>query len=490
MSNLPSVDALPQELMDNITSRLFRQDISRLSKTCSKIRAATLKAMFENVEMIWKSNGHFINEMSQFEVLALPRVDFLLRTILETPRFADFVRQINLQASGYRWGDYSFIKPSLPAPLEADVDIIKAAITRIGVSMSKELYIAIEENNIDAVISLLLLTTPRLSSLTLGLDLIRENAFLPDILVHALFSPPSARISQFSNLTRIKIGADHASEVCLSSNCVKFLGESLDIECYVPFFSLPNLLHIEMNLPDVVEDDFESHPQVSLHQETLWPVLDTEVNQLTTLILRRALASPWVLSDVLSRTPHLRKLEYDYINFWNTSLDSDVLASALINVQHTLVHLSLPMRGWNAAHVDSDEDHSFGVYRYCSLKDMVALETLDINTLILLGWDVTAAPSLSEVLPPNLTNVRLRGECFNVNYIEWDQKDIMNSFAQFIEHEHWKIATPLLRYFGLLWEGWAAKDMLKRLCNNNRLVCYITDKEGTFPLPEEDEQYF
>jgi hypothetical protein len=76
--------------------------------TSKSIRAATVESLSKNITMICN------NHAEHGQKAANPRINFLLRTLLAVPRFADHISIVNIQAIGYRSFSDRRTKPEFP----------------------------------------------------------------------------------------------------------------------------------------------------------------------------------------------------------------------------------------------------------------------------------------------------------------------------------------------------------------------------------------
>ncbi|KAF2122967.1 hypothetical protein BDV96DRAFT_656725 [Lophiotrema nucula] len=205
MSQSPalSLDNLPQELIDRIIYQLSdRANLSHLSGTSKDIRATTLESLYEDITMVWnrKAGGH-----------ENPRIDLLLRTVVEEPKYADYISKIDLQPHDHRINKPRF---STTAASPSHVARVKAALRRLGVdrtSVEERLEAGVLRNDFNAIVALLLLLCLEITSLTLGLEILVFSDFLSAAFKYALPTQHSKHISRLqsppisSSLTTLRL---------------------------------------------------------------------------------------------------------------------------------------------------------------------------------------------------------------------------------------------------------------------------------------------
>lgn len=95
-------------------------------------------------------------------------------------------------------------------------------------------------------------------------------------------------------------------------------------------------------------------------------------------------------------------------------------------------------------------DHHFRLPRPTSLKNMRALQTCEAPYFVRLGWYPNKAPKLSEVLPPNLTALRVREGGHRFVAIEGYWRPLASSLppilSEFVAGGNWRRVAPRLRH--------------------------------------------
>jgi hypothetical protein len=467
-----SLPNLPQELMDNITSLLQRPaDVSSLSMTCKSVRAATVQCLFQDITMVWYADSTVERVGGEPKRNGTPRIDCLLRTLLENPESANYVFTLDFQIAGYRASRYhkSPHKPQLPTMAASKLYtlLVDNALRRVGphwTAIHETIRHGVLNNEFDAVVALVLLLCPRLASLNLGIDILLYNKFLATILGHALPGQTSA----FQQLKTPRLGtntlaAEHTSRFRVEYPR-KWPEATLDLPAYLPLFYLPALQDVEMSLP-------WSRYGVSFK----WPQLPSpNLKSLRTLHLPECSMEPRDLHKILLSTPNLVALKYNCWLFYTKRLDASVLSAALEPVKNTLKHLEVKLNFWSSETVapgEDDEDERY-VDGACSLKNMIALETLSISACVLAGWWNATARAFADVLPPNVTSLQLVGDCYWFENFDWQQSQLLAALRTFVEQEQWKQSTPRLQEIRVAYTEWEEDEELSHLCEQNGLDWY------------------
>jgi hypothetical protein len=465
-----SLPSLPQELVDKITSLLSRRaDVSSLSMTSKNVRAATVEYLFQDITMVWYEDSG-VERMGDDPVQnSIPRIDCLLRTLLENPQFADYVSTIDLQIAGYRASRYHKLphKPPLPtmAASTSYTLLVDNALCRVGLHRTvihEKMRYGVLNNEFDAVVALVLLMCPKMTSLTLGLDILLYNKFLSTVLGYAL---PGDEPSALGQLKTLKLGrntlATEETTVFRVRWPRKWPGNTLDLHAYLPLFYLPTLQDVEISLP-----------WLPYGMSFAWPLLPPpNLASLHTLHLPECSIQPEVLHNILLSTPNLTRLKYNCWMFYTTRFDASAFAAALELVKNTLMHLEVRLEFWSNETIGpgEDEEHKY-VENECTLKNMVALETLSIPTCVLAGWWNDTARAFTDVLPPNVISVQLVDDCFWYESFDWQQDQLMAALRAFLGHEQRGMNTPRLKEIRVAYTNWEEDQELLHLCRQNRLA--------------------
>ena len=189
-------------------------------------------------------------------------------------------------------------------------------------------------------------------------------------------------------------------------------------------------------------------------------------------------------SDTLARflpfTSKLSSLVYGYViqeeRYSIDIIDAQALGRLLAPVRHSLTHLKITY------YPGTNETSSGGypyVKGYCCLKDMAALQRLEVCFCVLLGTSPRTAPKLADVLPPNIVQLRIMPDPWERDPSQWKPECKFRVFEKFVSGRNWEQFTPRLKALNFHIDehryGWskekiAAKEtVLIGLCRENDL---------------------
>ena len=457
----PSLCGLPQELIDKISSQLDNPaDLSNLSKTCKSMRQATINSLYENITMLWKGDIYTSQQIEN------PRLDLLLRTLLEAPELASRVLTADLQATGLRATMCRAVRPKLPAPIcstaQADQVIVRLGLD--GTETGNLLKARLLENDFDAILAVFVLSCPKLAHLTLGLDVLFANLFISTILGAAPPPKSSKLTSEFQSLKTLKLGASFDPVI---DAVVTYIGCPSEVAVGIPnlhtyslLFYLPSLEHVEISLP-------RPWPDVEFYWPTPAP---PKLSTLTSLRLLESTLEPETLQHILLATPCLRRLQYDCRMFPADVFDAGALETALDAVKNTLVELNVGGKFWSAPLGEPLEAPYPRVRGSCSLRKMASLSTVSMPSCVLLGWDPASAPGLDGVLPPDIVGLRIQDDCAEYDGYAWSEERLVLQIQDFVARERWKLVTPFLRSVDVSYGSWTDGEALRGLCARNGLT--------------------
>jgi hypothetical protein len=425
------LDTLPQELLDNILSYLPDcTDRAHISNSCKSLHAKTIQSLYKSIHLVWHGNAASTADGEKRRTTRSPRLDILLATLLERPDLASQIDSVNVEAIGFRHGSSGWTKPCLlTAPSKHNVGCVIGVLKRAKFQETKWRP-ALERNDLDAILALFLWSCPNVSNLRIGIDLVRNNYYLGDILWAILPSPHQDFQQGCRNVHKIAVGTRtdyHRDYADPEKTWVQGLDSKLDWRCYMSFLWFPFLNEAQMNLDDgMTVKAFE----MMGHSPTC--------SQLKRLQLPDSSVRPEILTKVLACTPNLTSLEYEYCMKYNTTLWCENLVRALDHVKNTLEHLKFTMRIM---------DLTKSVYNYvegrCQLENFPKLVSLHISPSLLLGWKGDTTLRLGDVLPKSLKAVCLTDDLNMAETFDWFDA-LVPVCSAFIEEELWKVYTPQL----------------------------------------------
>jgi len=198
----------------------------------------------------------------------------------------------------------------------------------------------------------------------------------------------------------------------------------MDWRGYWAFFWYPNIQKIEMSLMDEIA-------QAGFQKATSLPVCST----LTTLRLGESSVKPNTLAKLLSCTPALKILDYEYWA-WDQAfitVDCASLSAALNSVKSTLVHFRFFCQTHSPGPVD--------VYGKYDFRDYPVLSSLHVPPAVILGGEASLWPRIKEVMPSSLEEL-----CFvHDDLLEfWSPKELIPLLDDFFQGD-WRAKTPKLQ---------------------------------------------
>jgi hypothetical protein len=394
----------------------------------------------------------------------------MLRTVLAKPLYAEYIKHLKFDADGFRGNTGSWFRPSQLHPSDPGlVDLIVRALEEFDLPHWITWVGAIERNEVDATMAILLLHCPHLSSLTLGLDFVRENEHLPQLLAQ-VFNSPTMDI--FNHLRTVRIGAWRTQAEVIATKHVRRLPRFVDWRLYFAFLKCSSLQNISMNLLEEVCKEGFRHVELS--------------RQLTSLTCMRLLESsiaPSTLAKLLTCTPALTHLEYDYHVYYGNYLDSDELDVAFNAVKDTLDVLSFTCHVYSGECAMPEElEDPFVTGRY-TIADFSKLSTLHVSPCILLGWETEDAPLLATVLPRTLQHI-----CFHIEFnlfdvFQWKAPAVLVYLTESCAGFRSGGRSPSLKSLSFVntgrWFRDDARTTLEELCQQEGMLCYLISTPTT-----------
>ncbi|KAF2870356.1 hypothetical protein BDV95DRAFT_575628 [Massariosphaeria phaeospora] len=478
---------LSTELQDIIIADLALKDLCHLSRTCKANRALTLPLIYRAITLSWSKK----NESQANAAVTL------LVNILENPFLASLVEQLHFLTDGSfsirtRLGSADMIPDtSLELRKQKQEDIPEAALyqalerlDRLNLSAWKE---EVRSGGLDASIAVLILCCPKLKVLEIGVDLLVGNTLLPRAFRHLLSG------KEPSSLERIHLAGD-MGEWCIAPQEFK-----LDMALSLPCFYLPAIQELKLCLSDLTFANDETRGE---HVEEPWlmvaplPTEPPSALHLNRLHLVHSLARPAILTAILSNTPNLCHLDYEF-DAWGEGkdpiLDASELARAITCVRTTLKHLRIRITPF----LDRDRqilENLPAVWTSGALGSFAtfhALRYLEVTPVILYGqiyWEENEPP-LGSMLPASLETLCLTDDLQSVcvNNTWWGLTG--NSFYKMVEHlivRDRANAVPKLKELvmdvpdslGFDDDAWrpAHTDELRKRCEIQGLRCTVSEQ--------------
>ncbi|KAF2738247.1 hypothetical protein EJ04DRAFT_587982 [Polyplosphaeria fusca] len=477
---------LPQELKDSILVDIKHKDLSALSLTCKRLRASAIPFLYADIRMIWKAEICLhapYSRGTECRGTYSPRLDLLLRSIIESPPLAAMIKNVALQAEGFfdqgvvlRIENDTF-SPGLPIPKESHAGAFMAFAEQIGYAGNNETFkAAVGNNSLHAILPLFLTACPNLNRLHLGLSFVLKNQIFANFLSCAYPNNITAR-SPFGQLKSLEVGTVPED---LQVQPFSQLDYKLLDAVYVHLLHMPTLERAHLaNVPSPIPFNYN---RGSSQEERLYSLpISTQTSTLRSLELIQTGISETVLGKVLATTPKLTSLTYDpIINPRGDRfgfMDGEELAAALAHVKNSLTDLKISYTG------NFDEIETF---HHCSLRHMSTLKTLEVPMTVLLGWfnwqRKPKLPSIADSLPCRLEKLVLGEDYWWIeDILHWNEQEIMKALEEFVDHGRWRQATPQLVEMSVLLaneedalrdgDHYARAEEFKNLCEVNGLRC-------------------
>ncbi|PVH99560.1 hypothetical protein DM02DRAFT_711325 [Periconia macrospinosa] len=165
-----------------------------------------------------------------------------------------------------------------------------------------------------------------------------------------------------------------------------------------------------------------------------------------------------LLIPILPHTPKLESLVSRYVLIERDgiidAIDLVSIGRLLSPVQNTLTRLVLSYAIASLSLAEATDDSLVwetpsGVFRWCSLVEMTALKYLEAPFLLLFGpFPERRVPSLGEVSPPNLVNLKIATDLLDLeDKNEWTDRGREKALEAFLQDADWEMFTPDLQVF-------------------------------------------
>ncbi|KAF1997819.1 hypothetical protein P154DRAFT_536866 [Amniculicola lignicola CBS 123094] len=310
---MTSFAKLPTELKEQIIATLHPTDLGHLSCTCKILYSAVLPLIYRSIAFTYT-----LDEPPS------PATGKLLRSLLENGSLAPMIQQLHVRtrkSDSDAPSSYPYEALRLRQNCEAPVmsKLIDKAFKKLGLEDEERWRAQMAHRPLDTILALILLHCTNLKWLQIDSGLLSQNkAVFLALQRMALYqrSNPDNSMAQWTSLRRVDVLAPreewyHPSE------------SHLDMGFYLVFLHLETIEEVLFsNLAPNVTFDQSQKPTRYIAQS--WEEMPVAmelpmVYLLTTLRLLSTLMEPGQLGNILSRTPSLEHLEYDYHVFGSTS---------------------------------------------------------------------------------------------------------------------------------------------------------------------------
>lgn len=295
----------------------------------------------------------------------------------------------------------------------------------------------------DALVALLLIHLPQLTTLVLETNFAKELSMIGQVILHKCTSTGGTSVLQRLQTIKISLEADWDTRNTSINNT----------DAVLAMFYLPKVQHIEADI---------GNPPSMLK----WPAaFRPDLSNLTSLDLY-TIREPH-LGEILMATQNLRSLSWlwDYnpdLLHSSPVIDLDAISAALRHVQRTLTHLNI------SATTDEGDGVEFRRLTFRGtmdgLRDMQRLETLQAPFVFLLGVPGPGAEErrLEDVLPSTLRHLTITQElgmwgCSVNRDLAWDDEDQYEKIASWLGCSEAR-SRPYLRSMRLEFGIWSPLD--------------------------------
>lgn len=309
-----SIHDLPAELHRPILEHLARRDLLALVLSSKRLRIAAEPFLYSRIHFDWTTECE-------------PRINELLRTLLERPTLAEHIQSLHLLGEGFYCPLVGGAGPlKILAPKVAESSMEKGHKLIRGMKLPQDLESAWRQGlligNVDALTTLLISMTPNLSSLRMDQLLSVNNPILCEYFKRALLggSGAWAKLNQFHKLREVVMPNHHTDVRRLRFNNVARM---------LPLFQLPALESLRVAIDNPV--DFA------------WPSAVPTPASLRSLALDRIREQ--CLAPLLHATTNLKRFEWNFVH-WpgideerTADLELDTLTAALAPLRDSLCEL-------------------------------------------------------------------------------------------------------------------------------------------------------
>ncbi|OAQ62481.1 F-box domain, cyclin-like protein [Pochonia chlamydosporia 170] len=410
---LSSLPRLSSDLLLSILDLLPFADLLSLSTVNKRIHALATLRLYSAVETTWALDR-------------TPPVTLLLRSILNRPQLSGYVRSLRLVGNAFK--DHPEIREPPASPL-ALFSISKGSriIQSTGVPFAKHWIDELRSGTVDAVVAVLLLMLPNLTSLYLGPNFTVRNQILGKLLQYALWEPPEEyQLPILGNLQHVTF--------CRRTEEYRHLN-ARNTSDVLPFFYLSKIQSLSISIDNPVKFAWPAHTPAPLSLVSL------EIYR-----LREARLKP-----LLSVLKGLQKLHWHC--FYQPGLDRDVskgiieldtVAIALNQVCATLTDLTIE--------AECRPEISAGYYdpppleiraSLHGLAHLGKLRRLCAPWVFLMGFSESSAIKLQDLLSPSLELLTLTADLEDNEEWEWHDDSVVSAIKSELENHSLSSLTNL-----------------------------------------------
>jgi len=480
--------ALPNEIKDLIV--LSPQDLSRLSRTSKAMHSLLLPRLYKQISLHWAASK------------SSPRVSTLLETLAQASDLAEMVEELCFYGKNYltrvasvKQEQYPYQKRILSYVVDAkpnanaDDIMIQPLLQRANhntrLSQTEWESMLGGQDTLDVMTAAIIVLCPNLRVLYLDSGFLNQNTVLANIVHHHLLNHEN----ECSTPALMKLKEVYLCQDLVSWNSTNLKLLEFPLSAFLPFFYLPSLELLSAPLPDDIGASGHSpHPIV-------WPTKTPPICTVRTLDLHASRANAATLGFVLSQTPYLQSLHYEYCPWLEARLVERLnctdLRRVLEPLSHTLTELTVSLSPFSSR-ADEVEEGSVWIENgrgVGSLAFLSRLTKLEIALPVLLGWEGDTGLGLKDVLPFSLEDICIRDDCVSHTGNVFCEKRTIEEVQCWIGSKKWRTSTPNLKYVGLRLCTSIADDWGKE---SRRTVMDICTQEGLefwYVKSDPDQEY-
>jgi hypothetical protein len=480
--------ALPNEIRDLIV--LSSRDFSRLSRTSKAMREVLLPRLYNKISLRWEA------------FKSPPRVSNLLETLAQAPDLAEKVEELSFYGENYltqvasvkqerfpyERNILSYLVDAKPQANANDTSIepfLQRARRSTRLPQAEWDSVLSGQDTLDIMTAAIIVLCSNLRVLYLDSGFLNHNTVLASIIHHHFLNYGNeCSTPAFMKLKKVYLGQDLSS---WDSTNLKLLEFSLS--ACLPIFYLPALEQLSAPLPDSTGVSGLSPPT------TVWPTINPPACTVRTLDLRKSRAKAATLSFVLTRTPHLQSLHYEYCPWLEAGpeerLDCSEVCRALEPLGHTLTGLTISLSPFSSRADEVEEgvvwiNSGRGIG---SLTFLSRLTKLEISLPVLLSWEGDTGLGLKDVLPFSLEDMCIRDDCISHTGNVFEEERTIEEVHCWIGSRMWRKYTPNLKCVGLRLCASTGDDWSKESRKAIMDICEQEELEFWFVKLDPDQEY-
>ena len=406
-----SFASLPKEIWLDIGQVMPQTDLLVLSLVNKALRDVAQSHLYASIKLKWNQQCN-------------PPIMLLLRSLLERPDLACWIRSLRLEGSWFvrAQGGIAPHPNRLPNVIALPANEVSAAVNSVGTSSdTAQAWIEmLQSGNADASVALLISLLPRLSSLLICRNWGRESRFFGALFRAALRNKDrnEGRLPSFGLLNCVSLWPrlDHDGH-----------RHPENTHAALALFYLPTIERLSVSIDNPIQFS--------------WP-FPTPPNPSSLTCLRLYRIRECRLEPLLSALGNLQKLYYKW--FYQEDIDVevseailrlDVMAAAIVKCSKTLMTLEIESETQPATSMGMyeppDVDLQGSLQEFSRLHK---LQTLQVPWVFLMGMEKTLPNGrIAMVLPLHLEHLTLTGDLGNSEYYEWEDESIIRAIESELE---------------------------------------------------------